>query len=141
MNIYVFGNPLVPGDETPIVFYPLFKINFPEVTFILTDPQESFPPQNEKVPIIIDTVKGIKKPMLLNLGDFDSSKSTPVSPHDYDLLFHLLLLKKLNKIDDAKIIAVPSLTGKDFRRPVFDIISTLLSKNERRKTYRGQMHG
>lgn len=109
MKIYVFGNPLVKKDSIPLLILPELKKSFPKIQFIVSDPNENFPPTKETELIILDTVIGIKKPMILSLTDFQDRKSTPVSPHDYDLLFHLLLLKKLKKIKEVKIIGVPSL--------------------------------
>ncbi len=108
MRIYVFGNPLVHEDSIPLQILPGLKKVFPQVEFIITDPNENFPPEGEKNLVIIDTVKGIKKPVLLDLDNFEKQTKTPISPHDYDLLFHLLLLKKMKKIESVKIIGVPS---------------------------------
>lgn len=107
MKIYVFGNPLVREDSTPLKLLPQLKLKFPKIEFIVTDPNEDFPPEGEKDLLILDTVKGIKKPMLLDLNDLQSIQSTPISPHDYDLMFHLQLLLKLKKIKSAKIIGIP----------------------------------
>ncbi len=107
MKIYVFGNPLVKEDSIPLKLLPDLKKSFPKIEFIITDPNENFPPKDENNLVILDTVIGIKKPLILNLNDFDSKKNTPVSPHDYDLLFHLLLLRKLGKIRTVKIIGLP----------------------------------
>lgn len=111
-KIYFFGNPLVEKDQLPLLLVDKLKKKFPQVKFILTDPNENFPPKGEKDLIIIDTVIGITKPMTLDLDDFSSPKKTPVSPHDYDLLFHLLFLKKLKKIKTAKIIGLPVIGKK-----------------------------
>lgn len=108
MKIYVFGNPLVQEDSIPLQILPELKKKFSQVEFIVTDPNENFPPEGEKNLVIIDTVKGISKPEILDLGDFDQKKETPISPHDYDLLFHLLLLIKMKKIESVKIIGIPS---------------------------------
>lgn len=108
MKIYVIGNPLVDEDSAPLKMLPLLKKSFPKIDFQTADPNENFPPEGEKDLIIIDTVKGIKKPMLLDLDDFDAVKKTPVSPHDYDLLFHLLLLKKTKRLGKVVIIGVTS---------------------------------
>ncbi len=107
MKIYVFGNPLVKEDCLPLELSNQLKNKFKEIEFIPADPNENFPPKGEKDLVILDTVKGIKKPMLLDLDDFEKKKKTPLSPHDYDLLFHLLLLKKLKKINKVLIIGVP----------------------------------
>lgn len=107
MKIYVFGNPLVRGDSIPLMILPKLKRIFPHVEFAVTDPNENFPPLDEKSLIILDTVKGIEKPIPLNLDRFATNEKTPVSPHDYDLLLHLLLLKKLKKLDEVIIIGIP----------------------------------
>lgn len=106
MRIYVFGNPLLKEDSIPLKLLPKLKKIFPKIEFIITDPNENFPPNEEKNLIILDTVKGIKKPMILDLSNLESIKSTPISPHDYDLMFHLQLLLKLKKINSVKIIAI-----------------------------------
>lgn len=123
MKIYVFGNPLVKEDSIPLKLLPDLIKSFPKVEFIITDPNENFPPHGEKDLIILDTVIGIKKPTVLNLDDFEKNKGTPISPHDYDLLFHLLLLKKLKKINNAKILGIPYDTTIETIRK---IIATLL---------------
>lgn len=108
MKIYVFGNPFVRDDSIPLQILPRLKQKFPTVQFEVTDPNENFPPANEKNLTILDTVKGIEKPMIFNLDNFAKQSKTPISPHDYDLLFHLLLLKKIKKIETVKIIGIPS---------------------------------
>jgi len=147
-KIYAFGNPLVKEDSLPIKLLPQMKKKFPKIRFKLVDPNENFPAKKEKNLIIIDTVKGIKEPMILDLDDFNREKPTPISPHDYDLLFHLLLLKKQNKIKSVKIIGCPFKTTKTTKTTlntivvkVVKIISSLLGENERRRTYRDQRHG
>lgn len=93
----------------PIRLLPQLRKQFPSVEFIVTDPNENFPPEGEQDIIIFDTVKGIEKSTVLELADLEKTGKTPVSPHDYDLLMHLLLLKKLKKIKQVTIIGVPPL--------------------------------
>ncbi|KKQ02069.1 MAG: hypothetical protein US11_C0001G0028 [Candidatus Roizmanbacteria bacterium GW2011_GWA2_36_23] len=126
MKIYVFGNPLVPEDSLPLKYLSELERVFPDINFITVDPNENFPPQGEHNLIILDTVQGIEKPVLLNLSDFESHKKTPVSPHDYDLLFHLLLLKKLGKINTAKIIGIPQYNNESILKEVRQLIINLL---------------
>jgi len=108
MRIYVLGNPLVHEDSIPLRILPKLKKRFPKIEFVVTDPNENFPPKEETNLVILDTVKGIKKPRLFNLDRFVINKKTPISPHDYDLLLHLLLLKKIKKIESVTIIGIPS---------------------------------
>jgi len=112
MRVYVFGNPLIKEDSWPVMMITRLKKILPQIDFKMVDPNENFPPKGEKDLIILDTVFGIKKPMVLDLDCLslpDSKKKTPISPHDYDLLFHLVLLKKLKKINKVIIIGVPDI--------------------------------
>ena len=116
MKVYVFGNPLLKNDSLPLKILPRLKKTLSLINFEIVDPNENFPPEKEKYLIILDTVFGIKKPMVLDLDDpslsFDRKK-TMISPHDYDLLFHLLLLKKLKRINKVIIIGVPNLVNDE----------------------------
>ncbi|PIV09155.1 hypothetical protein COS31_01120 [Candidatus Roizmanbacteria bacterium CG02_land_8_20_14_3_00_36_15] len=107
LRIYVFGNLLVKEDSSSLKLLPELQKKFPKIEFIVVDPNENFPPAGEKDLIILDTVLGIKEPMILNLDNFQKQGKTPVSPHDYDLLFHLLLLKKIRKLNKVRIISIP----------------------------------
>lgn len=124
MKIYIFGNPLVKEDSLPLKLLPDLVKRFPQITFQIADPNENFPSEGEKDLIILDTVINIKEPLLLDLGNFDNQKGTPISPHDYDLLMHLLLLKKLKKINRVKIIGIPK--QKTSFSEIVKLISTLL---------------
>ncbi|OGK16928.1 hypothetical protein A2774_00325 [Candidatus Roizmanbacteria bacterium RIFCSPHIGHO2_01_FULL_39_12c] len=108
MKIYVFGNSMVKEDNLGIKIIPELKKFYPEISFEIVDPNENFPPENEKNLTVIDTVEGLKKPKLFTLADLREFQKTPNSPHDYDLGMHLLLLKKLKKIDTVNIIGAPS---------------------------------
>jgi len=125
MKIYVFGNPLVKKDALPVKLLPNLKKTFPKIEFILTDPNDNFPPDGEKDLVILDTVIGIKKPMILDLDDLQKIKKTPVSPHDYDLIFHLQLLIKLKKVKSVKIIGIPRQESKNILNKIRDLIDRL----------------
>lgn len=104
MKVLVFGNPLVKKDSLPLKLLPELKRNFPSITFKEFDSVEDL--QNEGRNLtILDTVEGIKKACLLNLNSIKIDKI--YSLHDFDLGYNIRLLKKLDLIDDAKIIAVP----------------------------------
>lgn len=126
MTVFVFGNPLLKKDSLPLTLLFNLKKQFPDIDFQIADPNENFPPEKEKELIIIDTVMGIKKPMILDLNDFKKNQTTPLSPHDYDLLFHLLLLKKLKKINDVKIIGIP--TKEMETKNILEKVSRLITK-------------
>lgn len=126
MIIYVFGNLLVPGDNTVFPLTERLKKTFPAVLFRMTDPNEDFPPPGERHPIILDTVMGLTDVTLLRFSDLEKIEKSPVSPHDYDLLLHLLLLKKMGKIDSITIIGIPFQASASTLRKTEQIISSLL---------------
>lgn len=126
MTIYIFGNPLLLNDSLPLKWKSRLKKLFPEIKFELADPNENFPRTGERNITILDTVVGIKEPMILDLDDFEKNKKSPISPHDYDLLLHLLLLKKLKKINSVKIIGLPNIGNEETFKKLTEVISTLL---------------
>jgi len=139
MKVYVFGNPLFDKDSLPLKILPRLKKVLPSIDFQVTDPNENFPPQKEKNLIILDTVFGIKKPTIFDLDDLlNNGEKTPISPHDYDLLTHLLLLKKLKRVEKVIIIGIPPVKENKLD---FNLVSTLLLKSGQRKTYRDQKPG
>ena len=104
MHIYIVGNPLVKDDHLPLQLFPALKKAFPRTAIMIIDPNENFIP--EEGSMIVDTVHGIDRVQLFtDLDAFVMKKS--VSPHDYDLGFHLQLLMKLNKISGVRVIGVP----------------------------------
>lgn len=104
-RVYMIGNPLVSQDSLPLKILPRLRQRFPEIDFVEIDPTEEFIP--EKNSIIIDTVLGIDKVTWFNsLENFSAPKT--VSPHDYDLGFHLRMLRKLGKLDKIRILGIPS---------------------------------
>jgi len=135
MTIYVFGNELVESDSLSLILTPLLQKQFPTVQFIIEDPNANFPPSRERNPIIIDCVQGLSSVLIIQIHDLVEMKKTPISPHDYDLLFHIHLLKKMNKIDSAYIIALPQYADREVAlKETISIITTLLLRNEKHKT-------
>ena len=128
MKLYVFGNELIEEDSQAIKLIPRLKKEFPAIRFCSSDPNENFPPENEKDLIILDTVKGITEARLFDLSDLKEISQSPISPHDYDLLFHLLLLKKRKIIDRVKIIGVPLLYDRTKVVQVKKLIRKLISQ-------------
>lgn len=128
MNIYVFGNPLVPEDSLAVKLIPDLQKRFPKTKFIHADPNENFPPEDEKDLIILDTIKGVKKTTVFNLDDIAVNNKSPISPHDYDLGIHLLLLKKMKKINYAVIIGVPTNMKQGNINDIYRCIDISISK-------------
>lgn len=105
MKVYLSGNLLVNADSMPLKLLPKLKRTFPEIEFIEIDPNEDFIPEDDSV--IIDTVVGIEQVALFtDIERFADHKL--ISPHDYDLGFHLKLLKKTGKLNRVKIIGIPT---------------------------------
>lgn len=105
MKVLIFGNPLLKQDSIPIKILPKLKQKFPKIEFKKIDPTEDLFPYYPHL-TIIDTIKGIKKTIIIN--DIDKLKINKLySMHDFDLALNLKLLKKLGKIESVKIIGVP----------------------------------
>ena len=103
--IYIFGNPLLDFDNLPLKLAPKLEKLFPEIDFVITDPSENLKPIDGEL-IIIDTVEGIKKVILIDdIGKLETSKI--YSLHDFDLAFNLKLLQKIGKLKRVKIFGVP----------------------------------
>lgn len=103
--IYIFGNPLLPFDNLPVKLAPELAKRFPDIEFIIKDPNENLEPiENELV--IIDTIAHIKE--IIIIEDLDLIKTESIySLHDFDLGFNLKLLQKIGKLKKIKIFGVP----------------------------------
>lgn len=109
-KIYIFGNPLLKEDSLPIKLAPELQKKFPEIDFVVTDPNENLKPENSEL-YIIDTVRGIKKVEIIT--DLNKIQLNRIySAHDFDLGFNLKLLQKIGKLNKVVIFGVPSKTKK-----------------------------
>jgi Ni,Fe-hydrogenase maturation factor len=105
ITIHIFGNPLLDFDNLPLKLAPKIKKLFPEIDFIIVDPNENLKPINREL-IIIDTVKGIKNVTLID--DISKIQTGKIySLHDFDLAFNLKLLQKIGKLKKVRIFGVP----------------------------------
>lgn len=124
-KIFVFGNPDITVDATPVQLLPFLEERFPSVEFLFLDPNEEW-----EIPdplIIIDTVMGIKGIHIFH-GLDEFAKTPSLSVHDFDALSQLRLLKKLGKLGQVVIIGVsPLLNIKDAEVAVADSLAALLS--------------
>jgi len=110
-TIYIFGNALLECDNMPIKLIFDLQKKFPQLNFKTIDPSENLKFDSEK-PIIIDTVKGINRVVLIQ--NLEQIKSSNVySLHDFDLGFNLKLMQKIGKISSAKIFGVPQNQPKE----------------------------
>jgi Ni,Fe-hydrogenase maturation factor len=106
ITIYIFGNPLLDFDNLPLKLVPKLRKKFPNINFIIQDPNENIKPSNDGELIIIDTVVGINKVTVIN--NMDELKTDKIySMHDFDLAFNLKLLKKIGKLRRVMIFGVP----------------------------------
>lgn len=126
--IYLVGNLLVEEDSLPILMKPELEKRFKDIEFREFDPMEDLPEDSEDL-IIIDTVEGIKEPMIFDDIDQFSSQKT-YSMHDFDLGWSLKLYKKLRMFKSIKIIGIPPTTSQESKynhqNRVFDKIEQLL---------------
>jgi len=111
-TIYIFGNPLLEEDSLPIKLVPELRKKFPEIKFVVQDPNENLKPEDGKL-FIIDTVLGINKVEIIdNLDRIQSDKI--YSAHDFDLGFNLKLLAKIGELKKVAIFGVPvKIAGKE----------------------------
>jgi Ni,Fe-hydrogenase maturation factor len=104
-TIHIFGNPLLDFDNLPLKLAPKLQKLFPEIYFVPADPSENLSPIEGEL-IIIDTVEGIKKVVLID--DIEKLETSKIySLHDFDLAFNLKLLQKIGKLKKVKIFGVP----------------------------------
>ncbi len=104
-TIYIFGNPLLPFDNSALKLIPKLKKTFPQINFVAFDPNENLKPINKEL-YIIDVAKGIKK--LEVITDLNKIKTGKIySLHDFDLAFNLKLLEKIGELKKIIIWAVP----------------------------------
>ncbi len=105
-TIYIFGNTLLNFDNLPIKLVPELRKLFPDINFIIQDPNENLKfPKNGEL-IIIDTVVGINKVAIIDdIKKLETSKI--YSMHDFDLGFNLKLLKKIGRLKKIIIFGLP----------------------------------
>lgn len=110
-TFHIFGNPLLDFDNLPILIVPELTKLFPEINFVVSDPNENLHPF-DKTLNIIDTVINAEKTILItDIDRFDTQ--TLYSMHDLDLAFNLKLLKKIGLLKKVNIIGVPPHLSKD----------------------------
>lgn len=105
--IFVFGNPDIAMDSTPLAIIPQLTHACPHLSFQILDPNEEW-----DVPAhmyIIDTVVGITRVTVFE--DLSQFMNAPrVTCHDFDAYANLMLLKKLGKVERVTVIGVPPTT-------------------------------
>ena len=107
MKILVFGNSLVEKDNLNLKLISKLKKNFSKIEFKEFDPTENLEGEIEGGNLLIlDVAEGIDNVVVINNLD-KLEIFGRCSMHDFDLAYNLKLLKKIGKLRDIKIIAVP----------------------------------
>jgi len=106
LSVSVFGNPDMAGDSLPVRLVPKLREAFPEICFVVEDPNEIDLPKRGKW-VILDTVRGLDEVAWISVDDVARSRNAGVTAHDYDLSTLLLLAKKLDPSFEPQILGVP----------------------------------
>jgi hypothetical protein len=116
MSVSVFGNSDLAGDSLPVKIVPKLRERFPEIRFVVEDPNEiDLPKQGSWV--ILDTVRGLDGVKWISVEDVARSRNAGVTAHDYDLSTLLLLAKKLDLSFEPQILGVPFGINEDEALP------------------------
>ena len=92
-------------DNVPVRLKPRLESRFPDIEFIIQDPNENLKPLDREL-VIIDTVTGPADVVIID--DVDKVEmSATCSMHDFDLGFNLKLLKKIGMLEKVRIFGVP----------------------------------
>lgn len=105
-SVSVFGNPDLHLDSVPVQLVPKLRRRFPNIRFVVEDPNEIDLPKRGKW-VILDTVRGLERVSWLSVDDVARSRKGAVTAHDYDLSTLLLLAKKLDASFEPSILGVP----------------------------------
>ena len=106
MKVLVFGNPLARVDSAAVKIAARLGGSLPGVEFVRFDTAEDLEKEGKNL-VILDAVVGLEKPRLVGLSELEKS-ANPLSLHGFDLIWNLLLLKKLGRLRSATIIGVPA---------------------------------
>lgn len=121
MEVWVFGNPDLTEDATPIQLLPKLRATFPEHTFVHQDPLDEWH-MPERL-YIIDTVQGVD--VVSVFTSLDAFQNAPhVTMHDFDLGTQLQFMKKLGKLpNELFMFGIPAHLPADV---AFDQLAGLL---------------
>ncbi len=123
MRVLVFGNPLAKADSAAVKIAKKLEGKVAGVEFVRFDTSEDLENEGSEL-VILDAVVGLEAPRLIDLAKLELSER-PLSLHGFDLLWTLILLKKLGKVEKATIIGVPA--KKPIKESLPDVEKLLLS--------------
>ena len=106
MRVLVFGNPIAKVDSAAVKISEKLSGRMPGVEFVRFDTSEDLEKEGGDL-VIMDAVVGLEKPRMVKLEELELSQN-PLSLHGFDLMWNLLLLKKLGRLKSATIIGVPA---------------------------------
>jgi len=109
MKVLVFGNKYLKEDNFAIEVARELKLD--NINFIFCESPEQILDLNLKDLIILDVVKNLKDVQLIDLEDLQENNI--VSLHDFDIGFFLKLLQSSGKIENIKIIGIPTKGNKE----------------------------
>ncbi len=118
-SVSVFGNPDLSSDSVPVQLVPKLRRRFPDIRFVVEDPNEIDLPKHGKW-VILDTVRGLENVSWLSVDDIARSRNAGMTAHDYDLSTLLLLAKKLDSSFEPNILGVPE--GMSEKQSLPDVI-------------------
>ena len=122
-SVSVFGNPDLHLDSVPVQLVPKLRRRFPDIRFVVEDPNEIDLPKQGKW-VILDTVRGLENVSWLSVDDIARSRNAGMTAHDYDLSTLLLLAKKLDASFEPNILGVPE--GMSEERALSEVIRELM---------------
>lgn len=122
-SVSVFGNPDLHLDSVPVQLVPKLRRRFPDIRFVVEDPNEIDLPKHGKW-VILDTVRGLENVSWLSVDDIARSRNAGMTAHDYDLSTLLLLAKKLDASFEPNILGVPE--GMSEERALSEVIRELM---------------
>ncbi|MFA6489166.1 MAG: hypothetical protein WCT52_00625 [Candidatus Micrarchaeia archaeon] len=106
MRVLVFGNPIAKIDSAAVKISEKLAPAMPQIEFVRFDTSEDLEKEGGEL-VILDVVVGLEKPRMVKLEELELSQN-PLSLHGFDLMWNLLLLKKLGRLKSATIIGVPA---------------------------------
>jgi hypothetical protein len=133
MKVSVFGNPDLKEDSLVVGLVPELRKKFPGVEFRVEDPVEGLKPPKDGLWVILDVAEGIDRVRVFEKVD-KLVEERGVSLHDYEVGMELKLLKKLGKIKDLKIIAVPmGMEEEKVLKEMIEVLQMFIPKELRRR--------
>ena len=129
MEVFVFGNQDVEGDDRAIEVAKGLEGKIEGIKFLFPKPNEDVPFVNNPHVVIMDMVMGLPAVKELGVEYIDKLILAPsCTTHDFDLGFQLKYLKKLGKIEKVTIVGLP-MTGEIDYSSIQSILRKLVAQD------------